>query len=211
MSDHQGPAEKLAKLGFRAVTGTDDCELQEVLVTQVTTALPRSANTSRYDEDRCSAGAIAALAGIRPQDVREGMLAVQMVLVHNAAVESIRQAMARQTPEGQEVGLRQATRLMNMYLRQTETLDRHRGQGASMVNVENVNVHAGAQAVVGTLDSKSPRARTKVRRGPSTRTLDHQAVIPLGVEPSVAPPVEDKRLKWFPGEDERDENGIRRG
>ena len=43
MSDYQGPAEKLAKVGFKAATGTDDAELQQELVTQVTMALPLAA------------------------------------------------------------------------------------------------------------------------------------------------------------------------
>ena len=68
-----------------------------------------------------------------------------MVLLHNAAVECVQRAMARQMPEAQEIGLRQATRLMSMFLRQTEALDRHRGQGTPVVNVENVNVEPGAQ------------------------------------------------------------------
>jgi hypothetical protein len=119
--------------------------------------------------------------------------------------------MARPTPEGQEVSLRQATRLMSMYLRQAEALDRHRGQGAPMVNVENVNVQAGAQAVVGTLDTTAPRARNKGRGRPSPQALDRQPVMPLGVETLAAAPVEDERIKWSPGEDKRDERGIRRG
>lgn len=43
MNDQTGPAEKLAKVGIRATTGTDDADLQQELVTQVTMALPLAA------------------------------------------------------------------------------------------------------------------------------------------------------------------------
>jgi hypothetical protein len=51
--------------------------------------------------------------------------------------------------------LRQAARLMNVYARQSEALDRRRGRdrGTGTVTVERVNVAAGGQAVVGHVET----------------------------------------------------------
>src|SRR4051812_45552031 len=45
--------------------------------------------------------AVAALTGIAPQDELEGMIAAQLVGLHNASMEAMRRAMIpEQTPEG---------------------------------------------------------------------------------------------------------------
>src|SRR5215218_6685559 len=156
MNDQMGPAEKLAKVGSKAATGTDDAELQQELVTQVTMALPLAAAIGS-EANRQAAAAVAALAALKPQDGLEGMAAAQIVLVRHAAADCMRKAMAQKTPEAQDLCFRQAMRLMAMFQRQLEGLDRHRGKGAAMVNVERVNVEAGGQAVVGAMDARAPR------------------------------------------------------
>jgi hypothetical protein len=198
MNDQMGPAEKLAKVGSRAATGTDDTDLQEELVTQVTMALPLAAAIGS-EANRQAAAAVAALAALKPQDGLEGMAAAQIVLVHHAAVDCMRKAMAQKTPEAQDLCFRQATRLMAMFQRQLEGLDRHRGKGTAMVNVERVNVEAGGQAVVGTVGARAPRRLHGRGSGQSaTQTLDHRPVAVLAVDPPAAVPSGDARLKWTP-------------
>jgi hypothetical protein len=209
MDEYQGPAEKLAKIGFKAATGTDDLELQQELVTQVTMALPRS--TSLREENRQAAAAIAALAAFKPQDALEGMLATQMVLVHHAAVECMVQAMARATPEAQELCFRQSVRLMAMFQRQVEGLNRHRGREAPMVNVEAVNVQAGGQAVVGAVDARGSRRPRGSRGCSAAQALDHRPVTMLAVQPPAAATDGDARLKRLPPEDLPVERRPRRG
>jgi hypothetical protein len=84
------PAEKLARLGLKAATGTNNWELRQELVTQVTVASPLPDTLSEYDKNRRMGVAIAALADIKPQDTVEGTLAVQMVLTHHASVDRLR-------------------------------------------------------------------------------------------------------------------------
>jgi hypothetical protein len=205
MSDQIGPAEKLAKIGFKAATGTDDAELQQELVTQVTMALPLAAAIGS-EANRQAAAAVAALAALKPQDGLEGMMAAQIVLVHNAAADCMRKAMAQKTPEAQDLCLRQAMRLIAMFQRQVEGLDRHRGKGTAMVNVETVNVGAGGQAVVGTVDARAPRRLPGRGSGhPAAQALDHRPVTMLPVDPPAAVPTRDERLKWTPVEETSDD------
>jgi len=93
---------------------------------------------------------LAAMMGIEPRDEIEGMLAVQMVATHNAAMECFRRAMLdNQTFEGRRENLNQANKLTRSYATLMEALNRHRGKGQQRVTVEHVHVHQGGQAIVG--------------------------------------------------------------
>jgi hypothetical protein len=98
--------------------------------------------------------AIALLQGIKPSDEIEGMLASQMVATHSAAMECLRRSMIpEQTFAGREQSLKHASKLMLVYARQMDALNKHRGKGQQRVTVEHVHVEAGAQAVVGNIES----------------------------------------------------------
>ena len=91
-----------------------------------------------------------ALAGVAPRDPVEGMIAAQLVGLHDAAMECLRRgAMARQTFEGRQMNLAQANKLARSFAALVEALDRHRGKGRQTVRVEHVTVNAGGQAIVG--------------------------------------------------------------
>jgi hypothetical protein len=95
--------------------------------------------------------ALSAMAGIRPQDEAEGMLAAQMVGLHSAAMESMRRAMIpEQTFAGRELYLNQASKLTRSYAQLMTALDKRRGKCSQQkVTVEHVHVHEGGQAIVG--------------------------------------------------------------
>ena len=85
-----------------------------------------------------------------PRDPLEGMLAAQLLVVHEAAMECFRRAHIRdQTFEGREQNLGQANRLVRSYAALLDALNRHRGKGQQTVRVEHVTVNAGGQAIVG--------------------------------------------------------------
>ena len=74
--------------------------------------------------------AVAALKAIAPCNELEGMLAVQMVSTHNAAMDCLRRAMLpEQTFEARDLNLKHAAKLLSIYTRQLEVLDKHRGKG----------------------------------------------------------------------------------
>uniref|UniRef100_UPI00067646B6 hypothetical protein n=1 Tax=Bradyrhizobium japonicum TaxID=375 RepID=UPI00067646B6 len=112
-------------------------------------------NSSQEDRDKQSNAILAALAGIRPKDELEGMMAAQLIAAHNAAMECYRRAMiGEQTFEGRRENLAQANKLSRTYAALLEALNRHRGKGQQKVTVEHVHVHEGGQAIVGNVESR---------------------------------------------------------
>jgi hypothetical protein len=111
-------------------------------------------NSSADERDKQLSATVAALMGIAPKDELEGMMAAQLVAAHNAAMECYRRAMiGEQSFEGRRENLTQANKLSRTFAALTEALDRYRGKGQQKVTVEHVHVHAGGQAVVGTVST----------------------------------------------------------
>jgi hypothetical protein len=136
-------------------TGTNDPKLAHELVAQVYEALWMPAALSDSERLKRIQVAIAALRGIKPQDGTEGMLATQMVATHNAAMECLRRAMiANQTFEGRDSNLRHAAKLLSIFAKQLEVLNKNRGKGQQKVTVEHVQVQSGGQAIVGSVEHK---------------------------------------------------------
>ncbi|MDH3582031.1 MAG: hypothetical protein OEM91_15580 [Hyphomicrobiales bacterium] len=95
---------------------------------------------------------LCGMEGIAPRDELEGMLAVQMLACHNAAMECHRRAMNPEaTIESRNYNLTQANRLSRTYTALLEALNRHRGKGQQKMTVEHVHVHEGGQAIVGSV------------------------------------------------------------
>lgn len=93
------------------------------------------------------------LRGINQQDELEGMLACQMVGVHNLAMEVMKRAMLKdQTVNGVTENVNRATKLLRTFTAQMEALNRHRGKGQQKMTVEHVHVHQGGQAIVGNVN-----------------------------------------------------------
>ena len=100
---------------------------------------------------------LAALKGFTPRDELEGMLAAQMIGLHNAAMECMRRAMLLDQPfEYQTCLLGQANALARSYTLMMESLNRYRGKATEQkVTVEHVHVHDGGHAIVGSI-AKDP-------------------------------------------------------
>ncbi len=105
---------------------------------------------SEADQARRVEATVAALAGIDARDPQESMLAAQMVATHDTAMQCLaRAARPGQSAQVREAATRQAVRLMSLYGRQIDALDRHRGHGRATVQVGHVQIEPGAQAIVG--------------------------------------------------------------
>ena len=90
------------------------------------------------------------LHDIAPQDAVEGMLAVQMVAAHSAAMRCLKVAVSsNQTLPGMQASINMATKLMRTYTAQVEALNKHRNKAKQTVIVKHVHVHEGGQAIVG--------------------------------------------------------------
>lgn len=91
------------------------------------------------------------LAGLAPDNTLEGLLTGQMVAVHNMAMAFMgRAASDKATPEGINQNINRASRLMSLFIRQTETLHKLRNPSQQIqVKHQHVHVDSGAQAVIG--------------------------------------------------------------
>jgi hypothetical protein len=93
-----------------------------------------------------------ALAGLKPENTAELLLCTQMVAVHEATMEMLTRAkMADQLAHMQEFGAL-ATKLLSMFERQYTTLMKVR-RPQQTVRVEHISVNAGAQAVIGNVNT----------------------------------------------------------
>jgi len=87
---------------------------------------------------------------IAPEDGLGGMLASQMVVVHHLAMEMARRAaLPDQSADGVNYGVNRVSKLMSVFTKQMEALQRHRNGGQQTISVQHVNVENGGQAVVG--------------------------------------------------------------
>jgi hypothetical protein len=143
-----------------AATGAADDALQRAMMTQATYSLWLP-GMSEAQASEAARTVVAAMKGLAPKNELEGFLVTQMVVNHNMAMDCTRRAMLPgQTLEGRDLNLRHAAKLMGLFTRQLEALDKHRGKGQQKITVEHVNVHAGGQAIVGS-NVTSPASPTQ--------------------------------------------------
>src|SRR3954471_6534693 len=105
------PEPRVLKLKHhpREVGGSPSKEFNYVLLKQVIGSLWTAHAADKEAEIELFDAAAAALAGIKPKDEIEGMLAAQMVAAHSASMECHRRAMLKdQTFEGRKESLSQA-------------------------------------------------------------------------------------------------------
>lgn len=145
------PAHLEGKL--TAIGGSRSDHWNNVLINQAISSLWLK-NSDQSARDVQVAATVAALAGIKPRDELESMVAAQLIAAHNATMECYRRAMiGEQTFDGRKENLNQANRLSRTYATLLEALNRHRGKGQQKVTVEHVHVHEGGQAIVGAVST----------------------------------------------------------
>ena len=128
--------------------GTVDMDLTNSLLSQVV----HTVLGSKLDAKNCNY-VVSALHGIHPRDELEGLLAAQMVGVHNLCMTFMRLAVAKnQTTEGTNINVSRATKLLRTFVAQVEALNSYRGKGQQKVVVEHVHVYPGGEAVVGAVN-----------------------------------------------------------
>ena len=155
--EHHTTDETMSAAKFTEAFGTPDKDLHSYLLDQVVRTFSGCVSSEGLNHDRLgnfANHALALLNGIQPQDEIEGMLAVQMIAVHNMAMETMKRAMITgQTFEGTEASVNYATKMLRTYTAQMEALKRYRTGGQQKVTVEHVHVTAGGQAIVGTVST----------------------------------------------------------
>ena len=169
-------------------TGATNEELQGHLVDQLVKSLWLPSGASEENKKNGVLAAFAALQGIKPRDEIEGMLGVQMVATHSAAMECLRRAMIEdQTIVGRDQNLKHGAKLLTLYARQLEVLDKHRGKGQQKMTIEYVNVEAGGRAIVGQVHTdKAPQGEEKPANS-SPKALTHNPGDTIDMETEEAP------------------------
>ncbi len=112
-----------------------------------------TANKNAEEINSIIQAAAAAIAGFKPKDEIEGMLAAQAVALHFGAMEALRRSMIPNQPSEIASKLRKdGANLARAMTDMIDALDRKRGKGPQVVRVERVVVNDGGQAIVGTVN-----------------------------------------------------------
>ncbi len=139
--------------GLARAFGTKDLDSICRLMTQLLPTNPRF----DIDEPETWNSLLAMLHDIAPKDPLEGLLAVQMVGVHQAAMEFLGRAMVGgRTLQATDANVNRANKLLRTFTAQLEALNRHRGKITQPMVVGNVNVSDGGQAIVGSVNHPGP-------------------------------------------------------
>ncbi len=100
---------------------------------------------------------MSILGGLAPKNTLEGLLAAQMVGVHQLTMSFLARAVLQdQTFEGVDANVNRANKLLRTFMAQMEALDRYRGKITQAMVVGNVNVADGGQAIVGPVNHPGP-------------------------------------------------------
>lgn len=120
--DGAGDRERLGR-----ATGTADPYLRDRLINDMMGCLALANGAGPREAEAAARAALAALESLAPADAADGMLAVQAVGCHAAAMDCLRRAARGDgPPAARDWNLRHAVRLMALYERQIAALDRSR-------------------------------------------------------------------------------------
>ena len=106
------------------------------------------------------------------------------MLTHNAAMGCLKLAIEAPPTPCKVEWMKQAEKLMALFLRQLDTFYKHRGIGLPSINVENVNVQAGGQAIVGHVQVERKPDRHEAEMNPPGKIIDQQPVETLDLTPT---------------------------
>jgi hypothetical protein len=135
---------------LRTVLGVEDPGWAVVLLNSALNALPGGDSQNAEEANAI----ISALAEMKPNGVVEAMLAVQIVITHIHAMKLFARSNSAAYPGLADSRQSSAQRLLVLFLKQSRALSGLRQEGKQLVNVENVNVHQGGQAIVGIVNGR---------------------------------------------------------
>lgn len=143
--------------GLERAFGTNDRNSMTALLEQVQATLPYAKQDLVHWNYL-----LATLHDIGPKDTIEGLLAVQMVSVHELTMEFLARAIRPGSSfEETDANVNRAIKLLRTFTAQVESLNRHRGKITQPMVIGNVNVSDGGQAVVGQVSHPGPEKVSK--------------------------------------------------
>lgn len=138
-----------ANVKFLSTLGTIDRDCALTFLTQLVDIYPNNRKENTKDIFN---KLTPMLHGIGPKDELEGMLALQMVAVHNLTMEMAKRAIESDSTEVVDSKVNRVVKLSRTFTAQIEALGKHRTKGQQKVVVEHVTVNRGGQAIVGTVE-----------------------------------------------------------
>jgi hypothetical protein len=145
----EGTAQEISSLCSKTF-GTQDNDCADTFLEQVISAHPRKMVRDAADVLNQN---LPLLQAIKPQDELEGMLAVQMVGIHNLTMEMMsRSTILDQSIEGVSSNINRITKLSRTFAALLEALNRHRNKGQQKMTVEHVHINQGGQAIIGNVE-----------------------------------------------------------
>lgn len=155
----------LAAIQSAEAFGTSDDKLQHYYLNQVIQTFNGMVSSEGFDYSKLEEFVnimIMILHCISPKDATESMLAIQMIGVHNLAMETLKKAMIQgQTFEGTQANVSQATKMLRTYIAQLEALNKYRTGGHQKMTVEHVHVNKGGKAIVGNISQEGGRGKVE--------------------------------------------------
>ncbi len=146
---HKGKDPKAACALAMHELGTVDYRFFEGVMDQVAILGQQDSSVS----ETASNFVMSVVAGVRPQDEIEAMLAIQMGAIHQATMMMARRLNHVKTLPQQDSAERALNKLARTFTSQVETLKRYRSKADQTVRVERVEVKEGGQAIVGNVQN----------------------------------------------------------
>lgn len=142
------------ELGLLALISTFGVTYGDFTVQQLNGLLLASGTAKDNKEElgKKASADINIVAALEPRDAVESMLAVQMTATHRAIMKAAQQLNHAEMLDQSNSAANRMTKLMNVYTRQVETLNKHRGKGQQKMTVEHVHVNEGGQAIIGNIE-----------------------------------------------------------
>lgn len=136
-------------------------EMQKIL--QITQLLPLARHKTDDEQQAILLHALDLYQSLNPTDGLQGMLAQQMVGTHFAGLECLRLLSTAKDLRAREMYMKQAEKLMALYLKQITALTTLQGRGQQKFQVGQVNVAEGGQAIVGNVQTTAPGRASRAR------------------------------------------------
>lgn len=136
---------------------SEDPDFFAVLITQVSNI----SVDAQDNQVKAANFSSAFIHGLKAKDQTEAILIAQMAGTHNLIMEFMRRAIFKdQYLDASEKYTYRACKLMNLFLRQIETLEKYRGKLTQQkVIVEHVHVEEGGKAIVGNIENRAGGGR----------------------------------------------------
>jgi hypothetical protein len=132
-----------------------ECLSDKLLLQTASATLPHWNSKDSTPGQRLDLAA-SALVAMEPSNATEAMLSNQMIASNDAALLFVFQATVPETSSQQrDDNTERACKFLALFIQQVDAMQRLKGKaGRQKVTVEHVNVHAGGQAIVGTVTAR---------------------------------------------------------